>query len=590
MSIEQIILLVGLAGLAVVILCAALVAAWVARRRAREGVPPAAVDDVRPGSGLSIQGPRNAADEAALEAPRPGTYDRVVRVVALLFLAAVGVVVAVTHAYPSTEVAIYLLLASGIFFVIFMQDLLPAGALGQLRYWFEALAAILALAVLLGLTGGLTSPFFVGFFLVVGGASLSVEGGAPLALAALAGLAYAIVALLVAPNGIGVGGLAWIGFNLVALALLAYIASVAGREQREAREAALRLSRFDPLTALYNRNYFFAVMDREIRRSARIGRGFTVLMLDLDDLKPVNDTFGHQYGDRLLRAVTDVLERNVRASDVAARYGGDEFVVLLPETDPSGAFIVAEKLRADIASLALRVDDRAVRTSVSIGLVAYPDDGATIEALVAAVDAAMYKSKRRGKNQIVGYTTLTERVTTSAGPFQTEAAASRAPVTMRPATTTRSGPPTRAGSDARGRSEPLPGRTARPMPMAPTMVPGPRPSADAAIHSYPGPQPPRTGPPLPPVGVAPPGHAPWETRTADPPARPVAVRAPLAAGATNAPRAATPAMPPVTTVGGRSSEDGAVSGDTTPQPDRQYVTIPVGTVVQGTDASETVGV
>jgi diguanylate cyclase (GGDEF)-like protein len=136
-------------------------------------------------------------------------------------------------------------------------------------------------------------------------------------------------------------------------------------------------------------------------------------MLDLDDLKPVNDTFGHQWGDRLIKAVADVLRQTIRFTDAAARYGGDEFIVLLPETDASGAYIVAETLRRDIASLTLRASERNVRSSVSVGLVTYPQDGVTIEQLVAAADVAMYEAKRRGKNQIAGYRTRTERVATA---------------------------------------------------------------------------------------------------------------------------------------------------------------------------------
>jgi diguanylate cyclase (GGDEF)-like protein len=138
-----------------------------------------------------------------------------------------------------------------------------------------------------------------------------------------------------------------------------------------------------------------------------------MLMLDLDDLKPVNDTFGHQWGDRLLKAVADTIRETVRSTDAAARYGGDEFVVLLPETDTAGGYVVGEKLRRDIASLTLRVADRNVRSTVSVGLVTFPDDGRTIEQLVAAADVAMYESKRRGKNRIVGYQTRLERVATA---------------------------------------------------------------------------------------------------------------------------------------------------------------------------------
>ena len=206
---------------------------------------------------------------------------------------------------------------------------------------------------------------------------------------------------------------------MISLSLLAYLASVVGREQRRAREAAISLSRYDPLTGLYNRAYFFSVLDREIRRAARNGGRFAVLMLDLDDLKPVNDTFGHQRGDELLRAVTDAIERNVRSTDVAARYGGDEFVILLSDTEPEGALVVAEKLRTDISNLAVGSAERPARTSASIGVVTYPEDGTTMEALIADVDKAMYEAKRRGKNQIVGYVTRTERVTTPFGEERT---------------------------------------------------------------------------------------------------------------------------------------------------------------------------
>ena len=304
--------------------------------------------------------------------------------------------------------------------VVLLQDLVPPHALRRSRHWVEALSAVLFVALLTGLTGGLMSPFVIGLFLVVAGASLSLDDAAPLLIALLAAGAYALVGVAVAtPDQLTVAALMHLLFTVISLALLAYLASVVGREQRRAREAALSLSRFDPLTGLYNRGYFFSVTDREIRRAARNGSQFAMLMLDLDDLKPVNDTFGHQRGDELLRAVTDAIQRNVRSTDVAARYGGDEFVILLSDTEPEGAQVVAEKLRNDISSLAVGSLDRPARTSASIGVVTYPQDGTSIETLIADVDKAMYEAKRRGKNQIVGYLTRTERIATTVGDQRT---------------------------------------------------------------------------------------------------------------------------------------------------------------------------
>ncbi len=348
----------------------------------------------------------------------PASTRQVARVVALLFLAAVAVVVALTRAWPEQEPAIFTLLAGGMLLVVLFMDMVPPAAFGRYRRPLEGIGAIIFLGLLMGLTGGAASPFLVGFYLVAAGTALSAEGRAPLAVAIFGAVTIAVVGLLDAFVGgpLAPEALAWIGINAVSLILLADIATAAARSQRHARDEALRASRFDALTGLYNRSFFFTTMEQEIRRSDRMGRGFTMLMLDLDDLKPVNDTFGHQWGDRLLKAIADTVRRTIRFTDAAARYGGDEFVVLLPETDAAGGYVVGEKLRRDIYALTLHAADRNVRSSVSVGMVAYPDDGSTIEQLVAAADVAMYEAKRRGKNRIVGYQTRTERVATDIDP------------------------------------------------------------------------------------------------------------------------------------------------------------------------------
>lgn len=420
-------ILVGVSVLAIFAMAAALSIAWIAGRRHAE-----AGFGASDGGGQATRRDGQDADTAAgggfvgsdgLWSADPATADRVVRVVSLLFIAAVGVVMALNAGRwdDGRDIAVYLLMAAGTLFIVFMQDLLPSRLTSRQRFWLEAAGALVFLTLLVGLTDGLASPFFVGYFLLVGGAALAWDGMGPIALALAASLSYATIGLLVAlgdpaADVLGLTSLSWLAFTVAALLLLAYVGTIAGRAQRQAREAALRLSRYDALTGLYNRGAFFAAVDREIKRVERTGRGFCVLMLDLDDLKPVNDTFGHPAGDQLLRAITEVVLRTVRATDLAGRYGGDEFVVLLPETDAEGAFVVAEKLRRDVSSLAVRVQDRSVRTSVSLGLVTYPDDGRTIEELLSAADAAMYEAKRRGKNQIVGYTTRTERVATAIGP------------------------------------------------------------------------------------------------------------------------------------------------------------------------------
>jgi diguanylate cyclase (GGDEF)-like protein len=218
-----------------------------------------------------------------------------------------------------------------------------------------------------------------------------------LALAVLASAAYLAAGLIVDPTP-EIGPLVTMAVNLTGVYLLAYIGSSVGREQRRARDAAIRLSTIDALTGLYNRSYFFTALEREIARGDRSGRAFCLVMLDLDDLKAVNDRFGHIAGDQVLRGVADLVRGGVRKIDTAARYGGDEFVALLPETDPTGGWVVAEKIRQTVTEQGLPGVEPG--PTVSVGVVSYPADGRSADALLVSADRAMYASKRGGKNRV----------------------------------------------------------------------------------------------------------------------------------------------------------------------------------------------
>ncbi|HZC33154.1 MAG TPA: GGDEF domain-containing protein [Candidatus Bathyarchaeia archaeon] len=331
-----------------------------------------------------------------------GAYDRVVRIVSWVFILATSTIVALTGLWRDAEPAIFALLAAAGLFVLVIHDLMPAGALGTAKFVLEGSVAITFATLLVVLTGRDQSPFFFTFPLIVGGAALVVSPRITLALASAACLAYIVAIVPPAGGGVPPETVAVVGINVTALVLLAYVATVIAREQRRARDAAIRLSTIDPLTSLYNRTFFFAAVEREIARSARSGRGFCLLMMDLDELKQINDLHGHFFGDRVLRGVGEVIRAGGRKIDTAARYGGDEFVVLLPETDPTGAYVLAEKIRLGVADLRVDVAGTLLQPSVSIGVVSYPDDGRTSDELMITADSSMYRSKRAGKNRVTG--------------------------------------------------------------------------------------------------------------------------------------------------------------------------------------------
>jgi diguanylate cyclase (GGDEF)-like protein len=405
-SLEPILALIVVAVIANLVVMAVLVASPTVGR-IRSGKGPDERPDVRSERALAAAAVVGRGDDAGAgtdEAETIRTYDRVVRIASWVFLLAVTTIVGVTGLWPDSQTAIFLLLALGGVFVLVIHDLLPATALGPAKFVLEGSVAITVATVLVALTGGANSPFFFVYPLIVGGAALVVSPPITLALAITAAIGYLLAVMLGSPtealsNPITV---ATVGINLTAMVLLAYIAMVIAREQRSTRDAAIRLSTIDPLTSLFNRGFFFAALEREIARSARSGRGFCLLMMDLDELKSINDRLGHFHGDRVLAAVGQVVSDGVRRIDTAARYGGDEFVVLLPETDPTGAFVLAEKIRIGVNDLDLDLPEEAVRPSLSVGVVSYPDDGGTADELMISADRAMYTSKRAGKNRVTG--------------------------------------------------------------------------------------------------------------------------------------------------------------------------------------------
>jgi diguanylate cyclase (GGDEF)-like protein len=160
-------------------------------------------------------------------------------------------------------------------------------------------------------------------------------------------------------------------------------------------------STHDPLTGLHNRRYFNEMLEYEIERSERHGHQFCILMLDLDDFKDINDTYGHPCGDTTLRSVAELLRHSTRKGDLTTRIGGDEFAIILTETSPSDAQQVAEKLRTELREHKFEAPaDKSFHLTVSIGLIAYPDDAQNITDLMAGVDIGLYRAKSIGKDSV----------------------------------------------------------------------------------------------------------------------------------------------------------------------------------------------
>jgi len=165
-------------------------------------------------------------------------------------------------------------------------------------------------------------------------------------------------------------------------------------------EKLQELSDRDYLTGLYNRRKFEEFLTYEIKRSLRHHHKFTILMIDLDNFKYINDTYGHASGDLVLKEVTNIFGSNLRNADILARLGGDEFAVILPETPYESGYAVVEKLRSRLEATPISLMFDQITLTASFGIAEYPDQGENIESLLTGSDLAMYKAKRAGKNTI----------------------------------------------------------------------------------------------------------------------------------------------------------------------------------------------
>jgi diguanylate cyclase (GGDEF)-like protein len=168
------------------------------------------------------------------------------------------------------------------------------------------------------------------------------------------------------------------------------------------REALRSQSIRDPLTGLYNRRYLEEMLERETRRAVRAEQGLGVLMLDLDHFKQFNDTYGHDAGDAVLRETASLLLKSVRAEDIVCRFGGEEFMVLLPGADLKTTQARAERIRSRLRELTVLHHGRSLGTiTASLGVAEVPQHGTSPQSLIVASDAALYRAKREGRDRVV---------------------------------------------------------------------------------------------------------------------------------------------------------------------------------------------
>ncbi len=174
-------------------------------------------------------------------------------------------------------------------------------------------------------------------------------------------------------------------------------------EIKTERDKLQEIAYVDHLTGLYNRRFFFEHIKLIIENAKRYGNIFTLVVFDIDNFKRINDNYGHDVGDKVLKEFAEILKSNVRSSDIVSRFGGEEFVVVLQNSDAESGFQVAERIRKIFEQKKFSVNDKYISTTVSGGISTYKEDVDNIDTLIKEADIALYRAKKLGKNRIVIY-------------------------------------------------------------------------------------------------------------------------------------------------------------------------------------------
>ena len=253
-------------------------------------------------------------------------------------------------------------------------------------------------------TGKLESPLLNAYLLVIISSALTLGKIATLL---EMGLIVACFIMLGDNSSLGqIFSLSYVGrlsAQLAPMVLVAYVTTMFSADIRFGLNKAKLLSETDELTGLYNRRGFAIAIDPLFGQAVRYKRSCSLLMIDVDRLKQVNDTFGHETGDRMLKTIAQCIQNELRQTDVVARHGGDEFIVLLSETGEPGAIEVSTRMKEAVAACRLDHGHNEVPLGISIGIATFPEDGLSLDSLLNRADRAMYMAKQNGRNGVVKF-------------------------------------------------------------------------------------------------------------------------------------------------------------------------------------------
>ncbi|MAY03797.1 MAG: GGDEF domain-containing protein [Gammaproteobacteria bacterium] len=271
----------------------------------------------------------------------------------------------------------------------------------------ETWVMILFITLVVWNTGSTESPLLNLYLLVIISSSITLGKAVTIAEIVIISLVYFFLA---SRTGLDYSLVAYTEFLVFFLPfmLVAYITTMLAADVNYGKEMFKVLSETDEMTGLLNKRSFSPMLNKATEVAVQYSQPLSIMMIDADNLKTVNDTHGHKAGDKLIETIAGAIRDCLRTSDITCRYGGDEFVALLPHLPSKKARETAERLRSAVESTSFDVDGVRISTTVSVGVASYPDEVKIADELMEKADEALYKSKASGRNCVITYSQLME--------------------------------------------------------------------------------------------------------------------------------------------------------------------------------------
>jgi len=327
-------------------------------------------------------------------------YDRIMGSISWLLIALVALDIKLLTSQSESALYLSIFCILLLLYNICARYLVMRGTSSPYKTFVDLMVFLCFIVAVSWCTGKITSPFISLIYLVLMATSLTQGRRVTYFMAGLAISSYVLLSSEELSSYVARGNFINSILQLFPFMLIAHLGAMLSGEAEHARQEVERMSLTDEVTGLNNMRNFFALTDIQEKIATRYEKRFAIAMLDADDLKLLNDAHGHFAGTELIRHVAKVIRENIRCTDISARYGGDEFVIMFTESSKEDVRTVVERILKQMRESSFEFQGLRLGTTMSAGIASFPEDGTDVKTIMLKADKAMFTSKKQGKDRL----------------------------------------------------------------------------------------------------------------------------------------------------------------------------------------------